>query len=244
MRNYLLVGFFVVLFSIQGFSQTENSLENLSEEVSVNQDSFIVVSHSEIISPELEPEDSEKSFPFSLYTLVSVDLKRREGFSSRPYMDGEQWAIGYGQHFKTASDLPKYPITEKKATEIMNKMLEVEYRNVCQQFPNYNPNEKWALTSLVFNVGMTAVRSDSVFWTALKSKNTPVLKEKWIHPVFAKSTNHQKSRELEWAMFINDVDQTSILYEEAVKIVKYRYEKKVDFYEWRTKKNKEAGIKQ
>lgn len=239
MKHYLIFCFYLVFFSYSVFSQTPDPLGNTPNVEITNSTHAVTVEEA---APEAVVQ--KDSLPFSLYTLVSVDLKRREGFSSRPYLDGEQWAIGYGQHFKTASDLPKYPITEKKATEIMNKMLEVEYRNVCQQFPDYNPNEKWALTSLVFNVGMTAVRSDSVFWGALKQKNIPVLKDKWIHPVYAKSSNHQKSRELEWAMFVNDVNKTATLYEEAMKVVKYRYEKKVDFYEWRTKKNKEAGIKQ
>ncbi len=185
--------------------------------------------------------DPEVVLP-SLYNVVTIDLKRREGFSSRPYLDGEQWTIGYGQHFKSISYLPQYPITEVKATEIMNKMLEIEFRNVCQQFPDFQMNEKWALTSLVFNVGMTAVRNDSVFWQGLKTKNLAVLKERWIHPTYAKSSNHTKSRELEWAVFTKDVHKVNRLYEEASRVVKYRYEKKIDFYEWRTKKNKEAGI--
>ena len=228
MDKYILTKKILVAFILTQFAVSFFAVNLIAQTSSSN-----AVSQKSIENP-----------PLSFYKLITIDLKRREGFSSRPYLDAGQWAIGYGQHFKSAADLPVYPITETQATEIMNKMLEVEFRNVSQQFPQYENNEKWALTSLVFNVGMTSIKSDSVFWNALKNKNTKILKSKWFSPVYAKSSNHKKSRELEWALFSDDLSNIIQLHDEGLTVVKYRYEKKMDFYEWRTKKNMEARTKQ
>lgn len=173
------------------------------------------------------PSISVDSMP-TLYEVVMIELKRREGFASQPYLDGEMWALGYGQHYKNWSEVPNYPLNERQATEVLNKSLEKEFRNIAAQFPHLEQNEKWALTSIAYNVGITTIKTDSVFWAAIQQKNMPKLKQIWLEN-YAATTNHKRSRELEWAIFTNDVATIKKMYDEAYEVVKMRYEKKLDF---------------
>lgn len=166
--------------------------------------------------------------PIPIYEVVLMELKRREGFASQPYLDGDMWAIGYGQHYKNWSEVPYYPLNERQATEVVNKSLEKEFRNVAAQFPNLEQNEKWAVTSLTYNVGITTLKEDSIMWTALLQKDIKVLKNRWLEN-YAATSNHKQSRELEWAIFTKDEATIEKMYANALEVMKARYKSKTDF---------------
>lgn len=160
--------------------------------------------------------------------IIVTELKRREGFASRPYKDKECWTIGYGLHIDNWADMPKYPIAECQAELIMDKRLMADYENVAQVFPHYTENEKWALTSLVYNKGMTNVKSNKALWDALHLKDKKALEKLWMSE-FSNTTNHKYSRELEWALFTMDEPKLRALYEASAVIVENRNARKVDF---------------
>ncbi len=167
--------------------------------------------------------------------IVVAELKRREGFASRPYKDKEIWTIGYGLHVEKWADMPKYPISEYQAELYMNKRLMSDYENVEKVFPQFNENEKWALTSLVYNKGMTIVKNNTALWNALHLKDMAVLEKLWISE-FSNTSNHKNSRELEWALFSLNETKLRTLYEESAVIVESRNLRKVDFSKIKKKK--------
>lgn len=169
-----------------------------------------------------------KSEPYSSYDVVMTELKRREGFASQPYWDGDAWAIGYGLHFKNKADIPPYPISEQLATSLIKKELDVLQKYVDEQFPNHEKHQKWAIISLVYNLGATRVNQNLVFWEALKIQDMEVLGEHWIAD-FSTTTNHKRSRELEWALFTEYEQKVKRMHEENAAIVKSRYERNIDF---------------
>jgi GH24 family phage-related lysozyme (muramidase) len=160
--------------------------------------------------------------------IVVAELKRREGFASRPYKDKEVWTIGYGLHVEKWADMPKYPISEAQAELYMNKRLMSDYENVERVFPHFSENEKWALTSLVYNKGMTSVKNNTALWNALHLKDMEALKKLWISE-FSNTSNHKYSRELEWALFSLNEERLRTLYEDSAVIVESRNARKVDF---------------
>ncbi len=160
--------------------------------------------------------------------IVVAELKRREGFASRPYKDKEVWTIGYGLHVEKWADMPKYPISESQAELYMNKRLMSDYENVNRVFPHFSENEKWALTSLVYNKGMTMVKNNTALWNALHLKDMASLEKLWISE-FSNTSNHKYSRELEWALFSMNETKLRTLYEDSAVIVQNRNERNVDF---------------
>lgn len=173
-------------------------------------------------------EFSAFTVPIPTYQVVLMELKRREGFASQPYLDGEMWAIGYGQHYKNWSEVPYYPLNERQATEVVNKSLEKEFRNVAAQFPNLEQNEKWAVTSLTYNIGITTLKEDSIMWAALQQKDMNVLKTRWLEN-YAATSNHKQSRQLEWAIFTKDEETIEKMYANALEVMKARYKSNTDF---------------
>lgn len=160
--------------------------------------------------------------------IVVAELKRREGFASRPYKDKEVWTIGYGLHVEKWADMPKYPISEAQAELYMNKRLMSDYENVNRVFPHFSENEKWALTSLVYNKGMTMVKNNTALWNALHLKDMAALEKLWVSE-FSNTSNHKYSRELEWALFSLNEPKLRALYEDSAVIVENRNQRKVDF---------------
>lgn len=169
--------------------------------------------------------------------IVVAELKRREGFASRPYKDKEVWTIGYGLHVEKWADMPKYPISEAQAELYMNKRLMSDYDNVNRVFPHFSEHEKWALTSLVYNKGMTMVKNNTALWNALHLKDMATLEKLWIGE-FANTSNHKYSRELEWALFSLNEPKLRALYEDSAVIVENRNQRKVDFSKIKKTQNK------
>lgn len=174
------------------------------------------------------PHCPADNYPYSIYEIVVVELKRREGFSSMPYADGEGWSIGYGMFYKDKKEILKYPITEEEASKLLETTLNSQHQYLKSRFPKYEKHELWALVSLSYNVGLKRIREDAVFWDALQSKNLKALKKKWL-TFYSPSANKQFSRKLEWALFTNDAATIKEMHEEGKLIVANRYVKKKDF---------------
>lgn len=181
---------------------------------------------SRVAIPQLySPSDN---YPYSIYEVVVIELKRREGFSSMPYPDGTGWSIGYGMFYKDKKEMPKYPMTEEEASKLLENTLNAQYQYLKTRFPKYERHELWALVSLSYNVGLKRIREDELFWNALQNKDLKTLKNKWLG-FYSPSANKQFSRKLEWALFTNDAATIKQLHEAGKLVVTSRYVRKKDF---------------
>lgn len=167
-------------------------------------------------------------YPYSLYEVVVIELKRREGFSSAPYRDGDGWTIGYGQHYKTKNALPCSKMSEKQATILLQNTLKNEYAYIQTKLPNLKAHELWALVSLSYNIGLKRIRENEDFWTALSTQDYEKLRYAWLTD-FSGSENKHRSRILEWSLFTNNIDKVQELHKEAKEIISCRYARKLDF---------------
>lgn len=169
-----------------------------------------------------------KRYPYSLYEVVVIELKRREGFSSAPYKDGDGWTIGYGQHYKTKKDLPCSTMSEKQATALLQNTLKNEYAYIQTKLPKLKAHELWALVSLSYNIGLKRIRENETFWTSLLIQDNEKLRYAWLTD-FSDSENKHRSRILEWSLFTNNIEKVKKLHKEAKEILSLRYAKKMDF---------------
>lgn len=167
-------------------------------------------------------------YPYSLYEVVVIELKRREGFSSTPYRDGEGWTIGYGQHYKTKKDLPSVKMSEKQATALLQNTLKNEYAYIQTKLTHLKAHELWALVSLSYNIGLKRIRENENFWNALSTHDNEKLRLAWLSD-FSDSENKHRSRVLEWSLFTNNIDKVQELHKQAKQIISCRYAKKIDF---------------
>lgn len=169
-----------------------------------------------------------KHYPYSLYEVVVIELKRREGFSSSPYRDGDGWTIGYGQHYKTKKELPYQVINEKQATVLLQNTLEKEFLYIQKRLPYLLVHELWALVSLSYNIGLKRIRENQVFWNSLLMQDKEKLRYAWLTD-FSDSENKHRSRVLEWFLFTNNIEKVKELHKEAKEIISFRYARKLDF---------------
>ncbi|MCI8526530.1 MAG: glycoside hydrolase family protein [Oscillospiraceae bacterium] len=98
-------------------------------------------------------------------------IKRFEGFSPRPMVDGSQWSIGYGNACDPA-DYP-YGITEEEADQLLRESLAYFEDSVDRYIELYgvelNQAQYDAVVSVTYNLGVAWINSSYRFWSHLRS---------------------------------------------------------------------------
>lgn len=111
--------------------------------------------------------------PLDYLAIAAPFIKQHEKFKSLVYKDGGgKDTIGYGSTAKKYISLGK--ITEPQALEAMNEHIKTEvipYLESKPYFKDLGPNQKAALTSLVYNIGPTLFNNSTKLQQALRDHN-------------------------------------------------------------------------
>lgn len=76
-------------------------------------------------------------------------LKKREGYSAKPYWDYKQWSVGHG----TRASGPNDVIDQAEAVRRLNAEVKKASDFVQSRFPNVDAGTKAALSDLTYNAG-------------------------------------------------------------------------------------------
>ena len=99
--------------------------------------------------------ETPQVLPATLDEYYMNEIRRMEGFSSRPYWDVRQWSSGYG----TRAGGPNESIDRETANRRLTQEVDAAERSVDAFQPNLDPGTRAALSSLTFNAGPSWQRS-------------------------------------------------------------------------------------
>lgn len=98
-------------------------------------------------------------------------IKRFEGFTAQPVVDGSQWSIGYGNACNPA-DYP-FGITEEEADALLRESLVYFEESVDRYLDRYGvevtQGQYDAIISITYNLGVAWINSSYRFWSCLRS---------------------------------------------------------------------------
>lgn len=136
-------------------------------------------------------------------------LKKFEGFSEKPYVcSGGKLTIGYGHVIKDNEQFP-VPLSEETAEELL--LDDVAWAEQCI-FDNVKvdllPCQFDALTSFIFNVGVTAFKNSTLLKKLNASEYENAGREflRWVYANGKKIKGLEKRRALEKSLFDNNLE--------------------------------------
>jgi lysozyme len=101
-------------------------------------------------------------------------VKQFEGFRAKPYLcPAGYWTIGYGTRCKETTA----PITQEQAEQMLRQVLQNLQRSLKHDL--LSDAEVAALSSLAYNIGLSAVRNGNLYSTLTQGR-----KEQWFRILY------------------------------------------------------------
>jgi GH24 family phage-related lysozyme (muramidase) len=146
-----------------------------------------------------ENMDAKALFASQYFAWTLWELKRREGFRSKPYNDNGCMAVGYGMHItqKAAETIKKKGgVTEPVGHQQIHDWFLLYSTKIESELPKTvlaNANQVWAVKSLAYNIGFTNLKKTDL-WTYIQRNDvSQKCIDAWLLTGH-QTVNHRQSR--------------------------------------------------
>lgn len=142
--------------------------------------------------------DAKTLFASPYFSWMLWELKRREGFRSKPYNDNGAMAVGYGMHItkKAAETLKKKGLSEPVGHQQVHDWFLLYSAKIESELPKAilaNPNQVWAVKSIAYNIGFTNLKKTPLWECIQKNDMSQKCIETWL-TTGHQTVNHRQSR--------------------------------------------------
>jgi len=138
-------------------------------------------------------------FASEYFSWTLWELKRREGFRSKPYNDNGAMAVGYGMHItkKAAESIKKKGgVSEPVGHQQIHDWFLLYSAKIESELPKEvlaNQNQVWAVKSLAYNIGFTNLKKTPLWAYIQKNDVSQKCIDAWLLTGH-QTVNHRQSR--------------------------------------------------
>jgi GH24 family phage-related lysozyme (muramidase) len=164
-------------------------------------------------------DGSPNYYAWTIYECKRREAQGKKGKEYHRYLDGGEWAIGYGNHIRYLSDewkatikRQKNKINEQQARAIMVETFNALVEQVKADYPKLKRNQHLAIASLSFNWGYGNFKRSRISIMARDGVLSKDEKMYWMTRTQSQTPNHRTSRAFEASLFMADVNKADRQY--------------------------------
>lgn len=154
-------------------------------------------------------------YAWTIYECKRREAQGKKGKEYHRYLDGGEWAIGYGNHIRYLSDdwkatikRQKNKINEQQARAIMVETFNGLVDQVKRDYPKLKRNQQLAIASLSFNWGYGNFKRSRISKMAKDGVLTKDEKMYWMTRTQSQTSNHRTSRAFEASLFMAEASKS------------------------------------
>jgi len=142
-----------------------------------------------------------------------TELKKREGFRSKPYKNSGYLFIGYGQLYKKGESRH---ISEGQASKMLMSKFKTKIEYAAALIPNLAYDQLCAISLLMYNIGSDRFKKSDLRQLILDRAPLDAIREEWMKYTKTRSKdagvqNRLKShREFEFGLFAGSYSDPSV----------------------------------